>query len=107
MRLANTSTLRYKLTGFFPDAGGQWRVRGFLVSQLNKAHTPANGYVNYAVVGGVRYPVVDLKVDKTELAVTYCSVAATPCPATNQITLAGATLMGSQLEISVPDFDRR
>ena len=100
MRIANTSALRYKLTGLFPEAGA-WKVRGYLVDQSTALHTYAKGNVNFAVVGGVEHPILALKVTRTDISMTYCS-GSLPCQASNQVTLSGAALVGSQLEIQFP-----
>ena len=70
MALPNTTSLRYKLTGFYPDSTDPWKARGFLVDQSTKFHNPADGSVKYAVIGGIQLPVISLSTAQTEFALT-------------------------------------
>ncbi len=101
MRLPNTTADRYKITGFYKEATGGWRVRGFTVNQANKQHVSADGWVKGAIIEGVSRPVVHMNAKATKFALTVCMINSTTCPS-DQKVISGAALEGNQIVIDIP-----
>jgi len=71
----------YRLTGFYPS-GSDWKVRGWTVNPdvtSPDPNTPANGDVKALIVWGKSFQVNWMKVDMTDLRISFCDPVAGNC----------------------------
>lgn len=104
MKEPNTTSYRYKLTGFYQTATGGFAVRGFHVKQnpLSPTHIPADGVVTGLVLGGVSQKLVGFAATNGNVKITYCTPGATGCGAGINVIATGALLSGVQIKLQVP-----